>query len=307
MDGGAGASAIPVYNKFVELAKAMRPEYISMIMPSRWFAGGRGLDVFRETMLKSKQMKAIHDFPNATEVFPNIEIKGGVNYFLWDKNYKGDCFIKTYEGGRCVSALKRPLKEKDTDVFIRHNEAISIIRKVRDFKEKSFNEIVSSLKPFGLRTFFRGEETYFKDSVKVYVNGGIDYINKKDITQNQKWVDEYKVFIGRAYGAGEGFPHQILNYPILGEPNTCCTETYLVIGPFLDEKKCLNVMSYIKTKFFRFLVLAIKNTQDAPKRVYQFVPQQDFDEEWTDEKLYKKYRLTPEEIAYIEKMIRPME
>ena len=307
MDGGAGASAIPVYNKFVELARALKPVYISMIMPSRWFAGGRGLDDFRETMLKSKQLKAIHDFPNATEVFPNIEIKGGVNYFLLDKNYEGDCFIKTYEGGRCVSALKRPLKEKDTDVFIRYNEAISIIRKVRDFKEKSFNEIVSSLKPFGLRTFFRGEETYFKDSIKVYINGGVGYISRKDITQNQKWVDEYKIFIGRAYGAGEGFPHQILNYPILGEPNTCCTETYLVIGPFTDEEKCLNVMSYIKTKFFRFLVLAIKNTQDAPKRVYQFVPQQNFDEEWTDEKLYKKYGLTTEEIAYIEKMIRPME
>ena len=307
MDGGAGASAVPVYNKFVELAKALKPEYISMIMPSRWFAGGRGLDNFREIMLESKQLKAIHDFPNATEVFPNIEIKGGVNYFLWDKKYKGDCFIKTYERGRCVSALKRPLKEKGSDIFIRHNEAISIIRKVRDFKEKSFTEIVSSLKPFGLRTFFRGEENYFKDSVKVYINGGVSYISKKDITQNQKWVSEYKVFIGRAYGAGEGFPHQILNYPILGEPDTCCTETYLVIGPFANEEKCLNVMSYIKTRFFRFLVLAIKNTQDAPKRVYQFVPQQNFDEEWTDEKLYKKYGLTPEEIAYIEKMVRPME
>ena len=307
MDGGAQASAMPIYNKFVELAKTIKPEYISMITPSRWFAGGKGLDDFREAMLEDKRMKEIHDYPVTSEVFSSIEIKGGVNYFLWDRNYNGDCLIRTYENGVCVSALKRPLKEKDADIFIRYNEAIPILRKIQSFKEKSFSNLVSPSKPFGLRTFFKGEKVFFEGSVKIYINGGIGYIKREEVIKNQDWIDKEKVFIGMAYGAGEGFPHQILNYPIYGEPNTCCSETYSVVGPFDSKKTCGIVMSYVKTKFFRFLVLLIKNTQHATKRVYQFVPQQNFDEEWTDEKLYKKYGLTPEEIDYIEKMIRPME
>ena len=307
MDGGAQASAKPVYQLFIQQAIKLSSKYISMITPSRWFAGGKGLDDFREAMLEDRRMKEIHDYPIASDVFPMIEIKGGINYFLWDKDYKGDCLIRTYENGVCISALKRPLKEKGTDIFIRYNEAIPILRKIQAFKEKSFSNLVSSSKPFGLRTFFKGEKNPFEGSVKIYINGGIGYIKREEALKNQDWIDKEKVFIGMAYGAGEGFPHQILNYPIYGEPNSCCSETYSVVGPFISRKICETVMSYIKTKFFRFLVLLIKNTQHATKRVYQFVPQQNFDEEWTDEKLYKKYGLTAEEIAYIEKMIRPME
>jgi eco57I restriction endonuclease len=306
-DGGAQASAFPIYQFFIEQAITLNPRYLCMIVPSRWFAGGRGLDDFREKMLNDKRVKEIHDFPNASEVFPGVEIKGGVNYFLWDRDYNGDCYIISYENNEIVSEMRRPLKEKNTEYFIRHNEAIPIIRKVKSFNEKKISELVSSLKPFGLRTFFKGKKNPFEGAVKIYINGGVGYIKEEEVLQNQKWIREHKVFIGRAYGAGEGFPHQILNYPIYGDPNSCCTETYLVIGPFATEKRCQNVMSYIKTRFFRFLILAIKNTQDAPKRVYQFVPQQDFDEEWTDEKLYRKYGLAAEEIAYIEKMVRPME
>ena len=306
-DGGAQASAKPIYHLFIEQAIKLNPKYICMITPSRWFAGGKGLDDFRESMLNNKQLKEIHDFPIANEVFPGVEIKGGVNYFLWDKEYHGDCLIKTYENGECISSLKRPLKEKKSDTFIRYNEAISILRKVQSFKEKNFSELISSSKPFGLRTYFKGKKEKFDEAVKIYINGGIGYIKKEEVLKNSEWIEQHKVFIGMAYGAGEGFPHQILNYPIYGEPNTCCTETYSVVGPFATEKRCQNVMSYIKTRFFRFLVLLIKNTQHATKRVYQFVPQQNFDEEWTDEKLYRKYGLTAEEIAYIEKMVRPME
>lgn len=306
-DGGAQASAKPIYHLFIEQAIKLNPKYICMITPSRWFAGGKGLDDFRESMLKNKQLKEIHDFPDANEVFPGVEIKGGVNYFLWDKKYQGDCLIKTYEKGECISALKRPLKEAAADVFIRYNEAIPILRKIQSFKEKSFSELISFSKPFGLRTYFKGKKESFKGAIKIYVNGGVGYIKEEEVLKNHNWISQHKVFIGMAYGAGEGFPHQILNYPIYGEPNTCCTETYSVVGPFATEKRCQNVISYIKTKFLRFLVLLIKNTQHATKRVYQFVPQQNFDEEWTDEKLYRKYGLTAEEIAYIEKMVRPME
>ena len=305
MDGGAQASAKPIYQLFIQQAMKLNPKYISMITPSRWFAGGKGLDDFRKAMLKDKRIKVIHDYPNASEVFPSIEIKGGVNYFLWDKEYKGDCLIRTYENGVCVSALKRPLKENNADVFIRYNEAIPILRKIQSFNEKSFSELMSSAKPFGLRTYFKGESEPFEGAIKIYVNGGVGYIKKEGVLKNQHWIKEHKVIVPYAVGSGDSKTDKV--NPIYAEPNSCCTETYLVIGPFATKKQCENVMQYIGTKFLHFCLTLKKNTQHSTKEFYQFVPQQNFDEEWTDEKLYKKYGLTPEEIAYIEKMIRPME
>ena len=305
--GGNGSSATPIYQQFIQQAMKMNPQYLCMIVPSRWFAGGRGLDDFRDEMLNDKRLKEIHDHPNASDLFPGVEVKGGINYFLWQNDYDGECLVKTYEKGECVSEMKRPLKEDNTEVFVRYNEAIPILRKVQAFQEKSFSEFVSSQKPFGLRTFVRGKKESFSDSVILYQSKGIGYINKDEISNNNNWVNLHKIFISYVYGAGEGFPHQILNKPIYGKPNSACTETYLVIGPFANKERCDNIISYINTRVFRFLVLLIKNTQSAPKRVYQFVPQQKFDKPWTDEELYKKYGLTEEEIAYIEKMVRPME
>lgn len=197
--------------------------------------------------------------------------------------------------------------ESGCNTFIRYNEAIPIFRKVSYQKEKTFNNIVSNQKPFGLRTFFTGRTIKYDNDVILYTNKDIGYVPRKDITQNDKWIDKFKVYITMAYGAGEDFPHQIINKPFLGKPNTCCTETYLVIGPFDSQQESENAISYIKTKFFRFLVLLKKNTQHASNKVYSLVPLQDFSEPWTDEKLYKKYGLTKEEIAFIDSMIRPME
>ncbi len=305
-DGGAQASAKPIYHLFIEQAIKMKPHYLCMITPSRWFAGGKGLDNFREKMLNDKRLKEINDYPNASEVFPGVSIEGGINFFLWQSDYSGDCLIKTYEEGKVISEMKRPLKEKGTDIFIRYNKAISILRRISTLNRNNFSIIVSSQKPFGLRTYFKGKNIFFKNSIKLYANKNIGFIDKKDIIQNHQWINEHKVYITRAYGMGS-IPYKVINNPIYGEPNSVCTETYLVIGPFANKNICDNVISYIKTKFFRFLVLLIKNTQDAPKRVYQFVPLQNFDEEWTDEKLYKKYKLTEEEINYIESMVRPMD
>ena len=305
MDGGAQASAKPVYQLFIKQAIKLSPKYISLITPSRWFAGGKGLDDFREAMLENKHFKAIHDYPNAAEIFSNIEIKGGVNYFLWDREYKGDCLIRTYENSKCISALKRPLKEENTDIFIRYNEAISILKKIQSFKEKSFSELMSSRKPFGIPTNFKGKKEPFEGAVKIYVNGGVGYIEKEGVLKNQHWIKEHKVIVPYAVGSGDSKTDKV--NPIYAEPNSCCTETYLVIGPFATKKQCENVMQYIETKFLHFCLTLKKNTQHSTKEFYQFVPQQNFDEAWTDEKLYKKYRLTPEEIAYIEKMVRPME
>jgi site-specific DNA-methyltransferase (adenine-specific) len=202
----------------------------------------------------------------------------------------------------------RPLLEESSDIFIRYNESISILRKVLKKSEtSSFMEQVSTQKPFGLRTFYQGKQKQFDGAVKIYTNSGFGYIKPNEITVNQNWIKKHKVYITMAYGAGEDFPHQILNKPFYGEPDTCCTETYLVIGPYVSKEEALNVLSYIKTRFFRFLVLLRKNTQHAAKGVYTFVPMQDFSEPWTDEKLYAKYGITAEEQAFIESMIRPME
>ena len=305
-DGGAGASAIPLYHKFIQKSKKLKPKYLTMVIPSRWFAGGRGLDEFREEMLNDTSIRKLIDYPASSDCFPGVEIKGGVCFFLWDRDNKGSCEIKTIYGQK-ESIIERPLLEKGCDTFIRYNESVSIFRKVVADKAPSFSTIVSSMKPFGLRTFFEGAPNEFPSSIKLYANNAIGWINRNQILQNDQWVNTWKIYISRAYGAGEEFPHQILNKPILGTPNTCCTETYLYIGPFDNRIKAQNALAYITTKFFRFMVLLVKNTQDAPKKVYQFVPIQDFSEPWTDEKLYKKYKLTKEEIAFIESMIRPME
>ena len=297
--------AIPLYHFFVQTAMKLKPRYLVMIIPSRWFAGGRGLDDFRDEMLNDRHIRTLVDFPLSSECFPNVEIKGGVCYFLWDREYDGLCSVTTMRKDKASNAI-RPLLEKGCTTFIRYNEAISILHKVQKFGEEPFSKQVSSQKPFGFRTFVKGEKEPFNGAVKLYANKEEGYVCRNEITQNTEWIDQYKIYISRAYGAGEDFPHQILNKPFLGNPNTCCSETYVVIGPYANKRRAENVIGYIKTKFFRFLVLLKKNTQDAPARVYLFVPVQNFDEAWTDEKLYAKYGLTDEEIAFIESMIRPM-
>jgi hypothetical protein len=261
----------------------------------------------RDEMLNDKRLRNIIDYPVSSECFPGVEIKGGICYFLWNRDNPGDCEVKTLRGDN-ISILKRPLLEIGSDIFIRYNESIDIFRKVTNKKSNtSFSELVSTQKPFGFRTFVKGKQNYFPNAIKLYANNSIGFVKDDEITQNISWVKKHKVYITMAYGAGEDFPHQIINKPFYGEPNSCCTETYLVIGPFNSKKECSNVISYISTRFFRFLVLLRKNTQHAAKGVYSFVPVQDFSEPWTDEKLYKKYGLTQDEIAFIESMIRPME
>lgn len=298
--------AKPIYQLFVQQAKKLKPRYLTMIVPARWFSGGRGLDDFRDEMLNDNRIRKIVDYPLSSECFPGVEIKGGVCYFLWESDTTGNCEITTIRKGE-ISTLHRPLLEKNTDIFIRYNQAISIFHKVKQMNEKAFSRFVSTQKPFGFRTFVKGKKESFKDAVVLYTNSGIGYVKKAEVLQNPRWIDEHKVLITMAYGAGEDFPHQIINKPIYAGENTCCTETYLVIGPFANEKRAKNVIKYITTRFFRFMVLLRKSTQHAAKGVYKFVPEQNFDEEWTDEKLYAKYGLTEEEIEFIESMVRPME
>jgi site-specific DNA-methyltransferase (adenine-specific) len=304
--GGAGTSAVPIYNKFIQQAKKLNPRFLCMIIPSRWFAGGKGLDEFRTEMLNDKRISKLVDFFDSNECFPGVDISGGVCYFLWESNKIGDCEVISIQKEK-KSILTRPLLENNSNTFIRFNEAISIIRKIKSFKEKSFIEQVSSRKPFGIVSSVKPKEIANKDSVKIYSYPKNGYVDKKDIIQNIHWVDEYKVFIAKAYGERGAFPYRVLGHPFLGDKNTCSSETYLLIGPYSSKKRAENVISYINTKFFRFLVLFKKNTQNAAKGVYEFAPTQSFDEDWTDEKLYKKYGLNEEEIEFIDSMVRPIE
>ena len=309
-DGGAGASAKPIYHLFIEQAKKLKPQFLIMITPSRWFTGGKGLDAFRDNMLNDRRIKEIHDFPNSKDCFDNVVIEGGVNYFLWEKRHDGDCEVFTYDDGHCVSQLKRPLKEKGIDVFIRYNQAINILHKVIEFSEPSFSDLISSRKPFGLASNIKGNSKPYKninDNVVLYQNGGVGYISKSDIPKGTEWILKHKVFISYAYGMGTTEPYQVINTPFYGEPNSICTETYLLIGSFKNREICENVISYMKTKFFRFLIVLIKNTQHGTQKVYQLVPMQDFSRPWTDEQLYAKYGLSKDEINFIESMIRPMD
>ena len=305
-DGGAQASASPLYHFFVQQAKKLNPRYLTMIIPARWYAGGKGLDEFRDEMLKDNRIRKLVDYPSSKECFSGVDIQGGVCYFLWDRDNKGECEITNIFNMK-TSKMTRNLLEKGLGIFVRYNEAMSVLHKVLAKNESSFSTFVSSRKPFGFATEFNNfEKESFAGSVKIYANKKVGWVVKELIKVNNQWIDKYKVFISRAYGMGD-FPHPIISKPFLGEPNSCCTETYLHIGPFENKKIAENVISYIKTKFFRFMVLLVKSTQDAPKRVYRFVPIQDFNEPWTDDKLYKKYALTKEEIDFIESMIRPME
>jgi len=307
-DGGNGASASPLYHLFIQQAKKLTPRYLTMIIPARWFAGGKGLDNFRDEMLHDNRIREIVDFPASSDCFPSVSIEGGVCYFLWDRDNKGLCKVTTIKGDKVMSSMQRPLLEDNSDIFVRYNEAISILHKVQNLKEKSFKALVSSRKPFGFASNYKGYKTSpFKDCVEIYANKTKGYEVRTNITLNRSWIDQFKVYISEAYGLGKETPYQVLNKPFLGEPNTCCTETYIVIGPYETKMIAENVVSYIKTRFFRFLVLLKKNTQHASRGVYEFVPIQDFSKPWTDEELYAKYGLTQEEIDFIESMIRPME
>lgn len=313
-DGGAQASAMPVYQKFIEQAKKLNPRFITMIVPSRWFSGGRGLDEFRKEMLTDNRLREIHDYADASVCFPGVEIKGGVCYFLWDRDHPGDCHVVTQTKGGAVIDSVRPLLEDGMDTFIRNANLVSIFKKVRALGEESFADIVSANDPYGFdvreaNSYKRIRPKYSlkpsPGSVKLYYNGwrkaGVGYIDRSQVRKGQELIDAVKLFVPRVWGSGTVETDWV--NPFLVGSGTCSTETYLTIGPFESEGEANNALSYIHTKFFHVMVSLIKNTQQAMQRVYQHVPLQDFSRPWTDEQLYVKYGLTAEEIDFIESTV----
>ena len=308
-DGGNGASAKPLYHYFVMQAKKLNPRYLVMIIPARWYSGGKGLDNFRREMLNDKRIRNLIDFNNSSDCFPGVNIAGGVCYFLWDKSYNGNCNIINIKGNKEASNMTRPLNKYP--MFIRDNLSVEIIQKVTEKSPRTMDEMVMSRNSFSLPSNYKGKETKSNDSISMLSSNGIYYISKDEINDRDKILNKHKVIITYAMSGGNK-PSPEGNYQIVSSlrvlsPNNVCTETFLVLGSFDNGLEANNLISYVKTKFFRFLLLQTLTSIHITKNNFQFVPLQDFSKPWTDQELYQKYNLTQEEINFIESMIRPME
>ena len=303
-DGGHGASAAPIYHLFVEKALSLDPQFAVFVTPSRWMAGGKGLDKFRQSMLTDQRLRDIVDFPKLYEAFPGVKIRGGTSYFLWQRDFRGPCRFQTIWDGRPIGpTVARYL---DTyDVLVRRNEAVPILDKIRARSEATLVARVSSGKPFGLRTNFKSKPTNvgLKNPVRLFENQRVGFVSRDEIRVNSEWIDRWKVLMTAVQGTSAAIETKFLSKPIIAGPGTACTETYLVAGCFDSESDAQRYAAYLRTRFVRFLVSLRKATQHATRDVYAFVPDLPLDEEWTDSKLYRRYRLTPQEIAFIESQV----
>jgi Eco57I restriction-modification methylase len=303
-DGGYGTSAAPIYQLFVEKALEVDPRYAVFVTPSRWMAGGKGLDKYRERMLSDRRIRTIVDYPKLYEGFPGVKIRGGISYFLWDREYNGPCVVQTiWDGQPTGPAIARYLDAYD--VLVRRNEAVPILEKVKAKSESTFDRRVSSRKPFGLATNFRGKPSSagLKKPVKLFENQRTSWIDRKAISVNPEWIDEWKVLMTAVQGTSAAVETKFLSKPIIAGPGSACTETYLIAGHFGSETEAANCAQYLRTRFVRFLVSLRKATQHATRDVYSFVPDLPLNREWADAKLYKRYGLTDTEIAFIESQV----
>ena len=306
--GGGGASATPIYNLFAEAALSLDPRYAVMITPSRWFSGGKGLDAFRDRMLRDHRLVKLVDFPQLYDVFPGVKIRGGVSYWLWGRDHEGGCEVVSMIGNEVIGeSVERNLDAYD--VLIRRNEAVLILDKVTGYRidgesEPSLGDQVSARKPFGI-TNQRGSATPkgLKDPVLLYGNQVTSYVERATVTSNVGWIDAWKVLLVKAHGTSGRDDFTILGEPVVAPPETACTETYLVIGVCASEEEARNLAAYMRTRFVRFLVSLRKITQNITRDSYRFVPLLSMNRSWTDIDLYQRYGLDPDQIQFIESLI----
>ncbi|MDA8025811.1 MAG: Eco57I restriction-modification methylase domain-containing protein [Actinomycetota bacterium] len=309
-----GQNVVPIYDTFVREAIELNPRFVSMIIPSRWLAGGKWLDGFRDQMLADTRIRKIADFPVASELFPGVEIKGGVMYFLWDGDNPGACETTMRRGDEVIGPTNRQLDKYD--VFVRDARALPVLEKVIGELGVPFAELVSTRDPFGPAlssnfTKFRQDDVRRAGDLKLYMNLGSKRVEKwvdpSLVTRNHAVIEKWKVFIPNAGSdGGQRLPDVVLGTPLIAEPSSVCTLTYLFIGPFDTETEARSVDSYIRTRFARFLVSLRKISQHTTRSSYNWVPQQTWDRTWTDAELYEKYGITPEEQAYIESTVKEM-
>lgn len=301
----SSAQAIPLYNKFVEQALELTPKYLSMIIPSRWYAGGIGLENFRNRMLNDDRINVLVDYLNADECFKNIELRGGCCYFLWNSNKRGLCSYSNIINEIPNTTLRRL---NEYDVFVRYNQALGIIQKIQSNTKKYLSSIVSAVNPFGIPSSMKGEAKGGKEDVLLHSSKGIGYIPQRTLKSGLELSKKYKVLLSRPIsGNMETPPFKVMALLKVLAPKEVCTHTYLTIGAFDAKESAENLKSYLETRFVRFLLLLSVSGMDISKEKFRFVPAQDFSRSWTDDVLYKKYGLTDEEIAFIESMVKPMD
>ena len=304
-DGGAGVSATPIYNRFIEAIKTIHPGAICLIIPAKWYSGGKGLDKFREEMLGDRHISTLVDYSNSLDVFPNVDVAGGVCYFVWKEAYNGKCKYTNYRNGKATTAY-RDLNEFQT--FIRYPVASGIVKKVKEDGELTLDKVVSSRKPFGLATTAKPMKT---GDITLRYNGGRGPYKSTEIRVGTEMIDQWKIIISRLTAEHAGQPAKDGKYRVLStmellKPGEICSETYLVAGAFDSKEEATNYMDYLKTQFVRFLILQIAMTQQLSKASFAFVPCQDFTRKWTDKQLFEKYDLSSEEVNYIQGMIKEM-
>lgn len=304
-DGGAGVSATPIYNRFIEAIKTTHPSAICLIIPAKWYSGGKGLDKFREGMLGDRHISTLVDYSNSLDVFPNVDVAGGVCYFVWKEAYNGKCKYTNYRNGKATTAY-RDLNEFQT--FIRYPVASEIVKKVKEDGELTLDKVVSSRKPFGLATTAKPMKT---GDITLRYNGGRGPYKSTEIRVGTEMIDQWKIIISRLTAEHAGQPAKDGKYRVLStmellKPGEICSETYLVAGAFDSKEEATNYMDYLKTQFVRFLILQIAMTQQLSKASFAFVPCQDFTRKWTDKQLIEKYDLSSEEVNYIQGMIKEM-
>ena len=311
-DGGGGnkISAKPLYHKFVEQSKKLKPQFLIMIIPSRWFAGGKGLKTFRKDMLNDSRIKSLVDYPKSRDCFPGVDIAGGVCYFLWDKDYKGKCEVIS-NNNNITNKRNRALNQYD--ILIRDNIGIDILQKVILKEELKLSSVVLPRNSFGFTTSSRGKNKPFKDCICLYSSAGKSYVNRGDVLKHRDIVELYKISVGTlnpdrggVNNASDGKMNVTTKVRIIG-PSEVVTETYIIVNYLKSKRESENCAQYMKSMFARFLISLTLSSMHIVRENFQFVPIQDFTESWTDEKLYKKYGITDEEIKYIESLIRPME
>lgn len=286
-----------------------------MIIPARWYSGGKGLDAFRNQMLNDGRISIIHDFAETDLCFPGVNIRGGVCYFLWDRAHSGSTRIYNHKKTGDTSVAVCPLLEHGVKTFIRYNEAISILRKVQALHEKTYDQRVYARNPYGIPSNYSGwyAEKQYEDDLVLYrsrrgsTQNKAVFISKSSVKKNFNLVERYKVVVSKASPGGDEYPHAVFSQPIISEPYSVSTETYLIIDVLDSRLECENLISYISSKFFRFLVSLVKTTQNISKNCFAFVPVQNLNIAWNDDLLYEKYDITPEEADFIDSLIKPMD
>ena len=305
-DSGNGVSASPLYHKFVEQAKKLNPRFITMIIPSRYFSGGKGLDNFRKTMLGDRHLVKIVDYINAKDCFPQNSVSGGVNYFLWDRDHEADCEFTNVRGDVWETQIR---KLNEFPVFVRYNAAIDMIHSIIDRGLDPLSNMVSSRNPFGIPTSARGSQTRSADMYKLISSKGAGFIHRQEVTSGYNLIDKYKIMISRITYEHAGEPDKDGMFRVLSkievlEPQEICTDSYLVIGPFDTRNEAENCAAYLKTKFARFLISQTLSSINLSKEKFSLIPMQDFSKPVAIEDIYRKYGFSAKNVDFINSLIR---